>query len=98
MLLGDVILFAVMVYFDGQRLLVFSDGVCFEWKSLQECYRWKDVDKIVHFSSDPRVYWLYFKNGRKVCVSLLGGVAENDWRTLRRLLEKKIPDKFVEEV
>src|ERR1700733_11756650 len=66
LLIVDGVLFAAMSYLDGQQLRIFAGGVCWEWKNRQECYLWKDVRKIVHFSSDPRVFWLHFDSGRKV--------------------------------
>lgn len=97
-MLAEILLIGVMWFFRGEKLLVFADGICYERAGNQECYRWKDIKKIVWYSSDPRVYWLYFKSGRKVSVSLLGGVPEDDWSWLRGQLEKKLPDKFVDEV
>jgi hypothetical protein len=96
-MLSEVLLIGVMWFFRGEKLLVFKDGVCYERAGNQECYRWKEITKIVWYSADPRVYWLYFKSGRKVCLSLIGGVPEEDWSAFRRMLEKKMPDKFVDE-
>lgn len=84
-------------YFSGQKLIAFADGVCHERRGIQECYRWKDVKKVVYYTSTPGVYWLYFKNGRKVSVSVLDGISEKQWGGMRRFLERKIPDKFVDE-
>ena len=96
-LLADVGLAGVGWYFSGQKLIVFADGVCHERRGQQECYRWKDVKKVVYYTRTPGVYWLHFKNGRKVSVSVLDGITEKEWSAVRRLLERKIPDKFVDE-
>jgi len=97
MFLLAIMMTAIKICSMNERILVFKDGICWEHWSTQECYRWKDIEKIVWYSADTRVYWLYFKSGRKVVVSLLGGVKENDWAAFRRLLEKKVPDKWVDE-
>lgn len=93
----DGMLFGVGWYFSGERLYVFTDGVCYERRGTQECYRWKEIEKVVYYTSNPGVYWLYFKNGRRVAVSVLAGIKEKDWLGVREYLERKIPEKFVDE-
>ena len=97
LLLCALVMAGIKVYSMNERILVFADGICWEHWSTQECYRWKDIDKVVWYSSEDGVYWLYFKSGRKIVVSVLGGVPAKDWRSLRKLLEKKVPNKFVDE-
>jgi hypothetical protein len=96
-LLGAGGLAAVGWFFSGERLYVFTDGVCYERRGGRDCYRWKDIEKVVYYSNNPGVYWLYFKNGRKVSVSVLDGINKKDWNAVREYLERKIGDKFVDE-
>lgn len=96
LLLLAILMAVARVYFSNERLIVFKEGICWQHHSKQECYRWKDIEKIVEYPATPGVYWLYFKAGRKIPVSVLS-VDDDDWQMLRNLLEKKVPSKFVEE-